>query len=66
MRTRPQLNGRGVTNTGMDCPLCAIDGHRTVGGEVPKLRSVEGDPRIFCIGRHGYISDEELRQGQGG
>jgi hypothetical protein len=61
-RTRPQLNGRGVVDTGIDCPLCAAAGNLTVGRYTPKLRRLEdgSDTRLFCLGLHGYVTDEEI------
>lgn len=57
---RPQLNGRGVVNTGIPCPMCEAVGHATHGGYTPTLRRISPDERRaeepdlpFCHG-HGY------------
>jgi hypothetical protein len=61
-RPGPRLGGREVDDTGTPCPLCAHDGRRTVGGDTPTLRRLAdgSDPRLFCIGTHGYLTDDEL------
>jgi hypothetical protein len=56
MNEYPQINGREVTTTEHDCPLCKAAGKTNSGGETPKLRVIVGEDRTFCIGRHGYVS----------
>lgn len=61
-RVRPRLMGRGVVTTEIDCPLCRTASHLNYGGATPKLSHLAGslDVRLFCINRHGYVSDAEL------
>lgn len=61
-RSRPLLMGRGVVDTGIECPLCKVEGHKTVGGYVPSLRKLDdgSDERPFCLGTHGYVTDAEI------
>jgi hypothetical protein len=56
------LRGRGVTTTDIPCPMCEAEGNTTIGGYTPRLsRLADGaDTRLFCLGRHGYLSDQEL------
>jgi hypothetical protein len=59
---RPQINGREVEVTGIDCPLCASEGRRNIGGNTPKLRRIAGETRTFCVGLHGYIGTTDDEQ----
>lgn len=60
-RARPTLRGRGVVDTHVVCPLCDRAGYRTIGGDVPTLKKLAlgDDGRTFCVGRHGYTTEND-------
>lgn len=55
----PKLAGRKIEKTSTDCPKCAAENHRTVGGDILRLFTVDGDPTPFCLGC-GYITFTDI------
>lgn len=45
--SKPELKGRKIVSTGVDCPDCKARRHKTIGGATPTLyRLAEADAEV--------------------